>query len=108
MSYLKLGARYYNPTTGRFTQPDPSGQETNTFTYAGDDPINNVDPSGYWANDLVNGLAVVGTIALFVGLSVGTGGVADVALAVGILSAETGTMLGLACSYADDSVKANC
>jgi len=31
-----------------------------------------------------------------------------VALAVGILSAETGTMLGLACSYADDSVKANC
>ena len=28
--YLKLGARYYNPTTARFTQPDPSGQETNT------------------------------------------------------------------------------
>ncbi|MFD9327851.1 RHS repeat-associated core domain-containing protein [Streptomyces sp. NPDC060065] len=25
----KMGARYYDPTLGRFTQPDPSGQETN-------------------------------------------------------------------------------
>ncbi|MEJ1200443.1 RHS repeat-associated core domain-containing protein [Streptomyces sp. CCNWLW238] len=25
----KMGHRYYDPTLGRFTQPDPSGQETN-------------------------------------------------------------------------------
>jgi RHS repeat-associated protein len=33
--YTKFGARYYNPTTGRFTQPDPSGQEDNGYIYAG-------------------------------------------------------------------------
>lgn len=27
----KLGARYYNPTIGRFTQTDPSGQEQNVY-----------------------------------------------------------------------------
>jgi RHS repeat-associated protein len=42
----KMGHRYYDPTLGRFTQPDPSGQEKNPYLYAGGDPINNVDPSG--------------------------------------------------------------
>ncbi|MGA5605797.1 RHS repeat-associated core domain-containing protein [Streptomyces griseoincarnatus] len=27
----KMGHRYYDPTLGRFTQPDPSGQETNPY-----------------------------------------------------------------------------
>ncbi|MFF9378121.1 RHS repeat-associated core domain-containing protein [Streptomyces griseoluteus] len=27
----KMGARYYDPTLGRFTQPDPSGKETHTL-----------------------------------------------------------------------------
>jgi RHS repeat-associated protein len=44
--YLKLGARYYNPTTGRFTQPDPSGVEANTYNYASFNPVNSADPSG--------------------------------------------------------------
>ncbi len=43
---VKTGARYYNPTQGRFTQPDPSGQEQNRYTYASCNPINNSDPSG--------------------------------------------------------------
>ncbi|MFC8402743.1 RHS repeat-associated core domain-containing protein [Streptomyces griseoincarnatus] len=42
----KMGHRYYDPTLGRFTQPDPSGQETNPYLYAAGDPINHVDPSG--------------------------------------------------------------
>jgi RHS repeat-associated protein len=44
--YLKLGARYYNPTTGRFTQPDPSGKEANTYNYATCNPVNSTDPTG--------------------------------------------------------------
>jgi RHS repeat-associated protein len=44
--YLKLGTRYYNPTTARFTQPDPSGKEANTYNYASCNPINNTDPTG--------------------------------------------------------------
>ncbi|MEU9748723.1 RHS repeat-associated core domain-containing protein [Streptomyces niveus] len=42
----KMGARYYDPNLGRFTQPDPSGQDTNPYLYAGGDPINNTDPTG--------------------------------------------------------------
>ncbi len=48
----KFGIRYYDATTGRWTQRDPVGgslQETtkvNPYVYAGDDPINMVDPSG--------------------------------------------------------------
>ncbi|MFC8102238.1 RHS repeat-associated core domain-containing protein [Streptomyces sp. NPDC057363] len=41
-----LGHRYYDPSLGRFTQPDPSGQETNRNLYAGGDPIDNTDLSG--------------------------------------------------------------
>lgn len=50
--HYKLGARYYN-TNGQFTQPDPvagglSDPRTLTgYNYAGGDPINQADPSGY-------------------------------------------------------------
>jgi RHS repeat-associated protein len=40
-----FGERYYDPTTGRWTQPDPASGMTN-FTFAGDDPINQIDPTG--------------------------------------------------------------
>lgn len=34
----KYGARYYDPTEGRFNSQDPSGQELNLFAYASDAP----------------------------------------------------------------------
>ena len=39
------GERYYDPTTGRWTQPDPASSTTD-FMFVGDDPVNAVDPSG--------------------------------------------------------------
>ncbi len=61
-STIKLGARYYNPTTGRFTQPDPSGQEANNYAYAGDNPISNSDPTGLDpASDILTGIGALGT-----------------------------------------------
>jgi RHS repeat-associated protein len=45
----KLGARYSDTTTGRFTQYDPAGQEANPYSYAGCNPINAKDPSGLLA-----------------------------------------------------------
>jgi RHS repeat-associated protein len=41
----KLGTWYYNPAVGRFTQPDPSGQDA-TYAYGGDTPTSTDDPSG--------------------------------------------------------------
>ncbi|MFI2645776.1 RHS repeat-associated core domain-containing protein [Streptomyces sp. NPDC018610] len=41
-----LQARYYDANIGRFTQPDPSGQEQNPYLYAAGDPVNRIDPSG--------------------------------------------------------------
>lgn len=41
-----LGARYYDPNLGRFTQTDPSGQEKNPYLYAEGDPVNRIDPRG--------------------------------------------------------------
>ncbi|MFL5666277.1 MAG: RHS repeat-associated core domain-containing protein [Ktedonobacteraceae bacterium] len=48
----KFGTRYYDPTLGRWTQQDPVGgslgdlNSANRYTYANDDPVNAVDPSG--------------------------------------------------------------
>jgi RHS repeat-associated protein len=46
-----FGQRYYDPTTGRWTQPDPLNQvaspvQGDRFLFAGGDPINLSDPSG--------------------------------------------------------------
>jgi RHS repeat-associated protein len=45
------GARYYNPTTARFTRQDPLNQvddlrQANRYAYAGGDPINLSDRAG--------------------------------------------------------------
>ncbi len=46
-----FGERYYDPTTGRWTQQDPESKtgdptQEDLFGFAGDDPINRSDPSG--------------------------------------------------------------
>ncbi|HEX2581553.1 MAG TPA: RHS repeat-associated core domain-containing protein [Dongiaceae bacterium] len=41
-------ARYYSPQLGRFLSPDPIGIQggLNLYAYAGNDPVNNTDPTG--------------------------------------------------------------
>ncbi|HST54281.1 MAG TPA: RHS repeat-associated core domain-containing protein [Solirubrobacteraceae bacterium] len=46
-----FGQRYYDPSTGTWTQPDPVSQsadlvQANPYTYAGDDPVNQDDTAG--------------------------------------------------------------
>jgi RHS repeat-associated protein len=44
---IDMGARAYIPQLGRFEQPDPQpGGSLNSYTYTGDNPITEADPSG--------------------------------------------------------------
>jgi RHS repeat-associated protein len=49
----KIGARWYDPKLGRWTQPDlvtnpARPRQANRYLYAGQDPVNVRDPSGLW------------------------------------------------------------
>ncbi|MDT9682396.1 RHS repeat-associated core domain-containing protein [Streptomyces sp. TRM76323] len=66
----KMGARYYDPHLGRFTQPDPSGQENNPYLYATGDPVNNTDPTGLLSIDGIGNALGIGGI-LYSGLTEG-------------------------------------
>lgn len=64
---VHLGARDYDPSLGRFTSPDPAGihgVRTNVYAYAGNNPVNRVDASG-WSDeelDKKNAAAVFGLL----------------------------------------------
>mgnify|MGYP001940238033 CR=1 FL=1 len=50
-----MGARLYNPVTGRFTSTDPVyGGNANTYTYPVD-PVNMTDLNGLFTNEGVVG-----------------------------------------------------
>ncbi|MFB7677595.1 RHS repeat-associated core domain-containing protein [Kitasatospora purpeofusca] len=55
-----LGARHYEPATGRFISPDPlidqaDPQQWNAYAYAGNDPVNHTDASGLIIDDCKEG-----------------------------------------------------
>lgn len=43
---MLLGARYYDPLIGRFITQDPSRDGMNWYAYAGNNPVNMIDPTG--------------------------------------------------------------
>jgi RHS repeat-associated protein len=104
----KLGARYYDTGAGRFTQFDPSGQESNPYAYAACNPINAKDPTGLDAACILGVLAGLGVAFLVVTeivdiaasiatlpLTGGASVIAGAALAAG-LSVELAAAIGFA------------
>jgi RHS repeat-associated protein len=66
----RFGQRWYNPNQGRFTQQDNlsfmgNPARGNRYAYAGDDPINHIDPTGQMAEGMKN---ILGGIGLLGGL----------------------------------------
>jgi len=68
LSWYWLSVRYYDPEIERFLQPDPSEQDgVRTYAYVGDDPVNEVDPTGLDGGGIAVGTAggvCVGTIPI--------------------------------------------
>ncbi|MCW4384712.1 RHS repeat-associated core domain-containing protein [Salinibacterium sp. SYSU T00001] len=79
----KLGARYYDASTGRFTQFDPSGQEANPYSYAACNPINGSDPTGLY-NDLGKCAHIAGGYGLVVGGAIAGAFTGGIGLVIGL------------------------
>ena len=86
-SLYKFGTRYYDPTLGRWTQQDPVGgslgdlNSANRYTYAGDDPVNAVDPSGRFSLDAFF-TCLTGGINAYTRAIIGTGVLAGIGTAI--------------------------
>jgi RHS repeat-associated protein len=72
--FYKIGERYYDPALGRWTQPDPIAAMAD-YAYAGNNPVNIIDPSGTISITGIIGLGleVVGTTISCVAAETGIG-----------------------------------
>ncbi|MFA6175236.1 MAG: RHS repeat-associated core domain-containing protein [Phycisphaerae bacterium] len=60
--FYNLGARHYDPKSGRFLSPDPMGHAASMslYDYASGDPINNLDPDGRFGKQVALPLVLGG------------------------------------------------
>ncbi|MEN0083186.1 MAG: RHS repeat-associated core domain-containing protein [Leifsonia sp.] len=97
---VKFGLRWYNPTTGTWTQQDTldaplDPANANRYAFAGGDPVNVSDPSGLLddASSMLIGAATEAAFDLVgFGLGVATGGAA--LIPIGILYGAIGGAIG--------------
>nr|WP_156610494.1 RHS repeat-associated core domain-containing protein [Auraticoccus cholistanensis] len=94
--WIHYGARYYDPTTGSFTQQDSLDApldplNANRYAYAGNDPINITDPRGYAGSIDSAGACVIG--AACAGVSGGVG-LAVVGSVVPVIGTSLGAVAG--------------
>jgi RHS repeat-associated protein len=88
------GARYYDPQLGRFIQPDTTVQSAatpqtlNRYAYCGNNPLNNVDPTGHFFFEIIIGI-IIGA-AIGAGTAAATGG----NIGLGALTGAIGGLLG--------------
>jgi RHS repeat-associated protein len=75
---VKFGQRWYSPTTGTWTKQDTLDAPLdltngNRYAYAGDDPINNMDPGGQSCDltTAINNAAGAGGLGAILGGGIG-------------------------------------
>ena len=49
-------ARWYDQDVGRFISEDSVADDPNEYGYCGENPVNNIDPTGHWNIPIVGGL----------------------------------------------------
>ncbi len=94
-----FGARYYDPVLGRFLTPDTivpypgDPQSLNRYSYARNNPVNVVDPTGHkwkWGNFFkAIGIAIVGTV-----LTIASGGTLAPVIGTYWAGVATGALAG--------------
>jgi RHS repeat-associated protein len=106
------GARLYDPISSRFYSPDPRWQYPSPYVYAGNNPVQQIDPTGEMSIALLAPLALLGAAAA--GVLVGAfispvaaaalvGAVIGAKLAVGTYAVATGMDPGEALDYANSA-----
>jgi len=98
---IYMGARYYEPETGRFTQADPVAYgpemmwgQNDRWTYCGNDPVNLTDPTGLWIIALVLALAFAIGFGIGLWVAVNRPGANPWSLADEIISQVIGVLVG--------------
>ncbi|MFC7820063.1 MULTISPECIES: RHS repeat-associated core domain-containing protein [unclassified Streptomyces] len=96
---MQDGPPLLRPHFGRFTQPDPSGQETNPYFYAAGDPVNRTDPTGLFSfSDILDTggeiFGVVSGCVSGVGAAASTGTIQYAAAVGGVVGAGVGSAVG--------------
>ena len=82
-------ARFYDPITGTFLTPDPAGEFTSPYAYAGWDPVNGNDPTGEFVSiGLLLASFVIGFAIAAIDAAIAGAGLAD-ALKAGLIGGAT-------------------
>jgi RHS repeat-associated protein len=102
--FLKFGTRYYMPTVGTWTQPDPATGQVqkpltlNRYLYANSNPVNTVDPTGRYSEtdgDVIGSLVLVAGELLLAG-TLTAAGIATAPVTLTFAAVSVITIVGIA------------